>query len=101
MKVQLLHIPDCPSWPGAEQRLRAVLERLGVPEPVEVVEIATGEAAAASNFGGSPTILLDGRDPFPGTRSAELACRVYAVEGRMAPMPSEEQIEGAVRAAAE
>ena len=49
-------------------------------------------------FAGSPTILVDGHDLFPSEgATADLACRVYVSEGRLAGLPSVGEIVAALR----
>ncbi|MGQ0465288.1 MAG: alkylmercury lyase [Sporichthyaceae bacterium] len=72
MELRLLSVPDCPN---AEVFLSRLAE-LGLS--VEVVTM-TGPADAESwGMAGSPTLLVDGRDPFaePGTRPS-VSCRLY------------------------
>ncbi|MGF1429269.1 alkylmercury lyase family protein [Kitasatospora sp. LaBMicrA B282] len=77
MRVELLTVPDCPNGPVLEDRLASVLARR--PE-VEVVRHVVRDEAEAARRGmhGSPTVLVDGRDPFaaPGTPTG-FACRLY------------------------
>ena len=66
MKVELLHIVDCPNSAVAEEHARAALDSLGFTDvPVELVTIHSEDEAASTQFGGSPTILVDGVDLFP------------------------------------
>ena len=100
MKVELLHIVDCPNTDIAETNARAALDALGLGGvPVELVTIRTEAEAAHTQFGGSPTILLDGVDLFPTTPARSLACRVYATGRGYAGAPTQEQIEAALRGA--
>ncbi|WP_447948831.1 hypothetical protein [Microbacterium aurum] len=100
MKVELLHIVDCPNTDIAETNARAALDALGLGGvPVELVTIRTEAEAAHTQFGGSPTILLDGVDLFPTTPARSLACRVYATGSGYAGAPTQEQIEAALRGA--
>lgn len=100
MKVELLHIVDCPNTDIAEANACAALDALGlVGVAVEVVTIRTEAEAANTRFGGSPTILVDGVDLFPTAPIRSLACRVYATESGFAGAPTQEQIEAALRGA--
>ena len=100
MKVELLHIVDCPNTDIAEANARAALDALGLGAvPVELVTIWTEAEVADAPFGGSPTILLDGVDLFPTAPVRSLACRVYATERGYAGAPTPEQIEAALRGA--
>ena len=79
MRVQLLYFDGCPNWQLAEDRLHealAALDNGGIE--VERVLISTPEMAQAWSFHGSPSILVDGLDPFaePGA-GVGLSCRIY------------------------
>jgi hypothetical protein len=90
MEIEILHIDDCPNWQEAGARVRQALQELGAPEvPVTFTLLSTVEEAAARPFAGSPTVLIDGVDAFPSDgATADLACRVYRVDGRFAGAPS-------------
>lgn len=99
MKVQLLHIVDCPNAAIAAARMRDALDALGLTDvPVESVTIHTEADAAIIRFGGSPTILVDGSDLFPTTPVRTLACRVYATENGFVGAPPQKHLEEALRA---
>ncbi|MEG9224884.1 hypothetical protein [Aeromicrobium sp. Sec7.5] len=99
MKVQVLHIDECPNTAVASGRVRAALDALGKTDvPVELVLVKTQTVAASTDFGGSPTILVDGQDLFPeATRVDTLACRVYWTTSGLAGAPTSVQIESALR----
>jgi hypothetical protein len=94
MRVEVLRIEDCPGWEAALAHVREALDRSGIEgADVSVRLVSTREEAAALPFAGSPTILVDGADPFPsGGGIGELACRVYPVGDRLAGAPSAEQL---------
>ncbi|MCV2395232.1 thioredoxin family protein [Actinotalea sp. M2MS4P-6] len=78
MKVQLLYFDGCPGWQVAEARLREALATVGSAAAVERVRVETPEAAEALRFHGSPSVLIDGEDPFaPVGATVGLACRLY------------------------
>jgi hypothetical protein len=89
MELTVLAVPGCPNAPLLEARVGQVLA--GRPEvTVRRVELADLDAAARWRMHGSPTLLVDGRDPFaePGTGPA-LACRLYRAEqGRLEGAPT-------------
>ncbi len=89
MELAVLAVPGCPNAPVLEQWLAEVLTgRPGVT--VHRVEVADEAAAARYGMCGSPTLLVDGFDPFaePGAAPA-LACRLYRSEdGRLVGAPS-------------
>jgi hypothetical protein len=93
MQVEVLTVPDCPNGPVARQRLA---EALAGRDDVTVEPRVIRTPAEAARYGmhGSPTILIDGHDPFaaPGT-PASLSCRLYRdADGRAQGAPSAEQL---------
>lgn len=56
-------------------------------------QVTTPEQAEASGFRGSPTVLIDGRDPFTDPVAlAGMSCRVFRSEAGLAGAPSVEQL---------
>jgi hypothetical protein len=98
MKVEILHIDDCPNWEEAGRRMTAALIETG-HENVGVTfrRLQSSEDASGVPFAGSPTIVVDGADLFPtGTRITELACRVYGTRDGLAGLPTAEQLVDAL-----
>lgn len=93
--VELLLVPDCPNGQPARDLLTSALRAVGLEGiPIRVSLIGSQRAAEARGFVGSPTILINGRDPFgEPDRSPALACRVYPGSGVL---PSVEQLEVAL-----
>mgnify|MGYP005656192921 CR=1 FL=1 len=63
--ITLLYFNDCPNWLIANDHL----ETLVVEHPEIVITrhiVDTAEEAAHTGFRGSPSILVDGHDPFAG-----------------------------------
>lgn len=79
MRVELLVVPDCVNEDGALRLLRSSLDEVGLGKvSVNVVVIDSQSAAERHRFVGSPTILIDGVDPFAVTDAVPaLACRMY------------------------
>lgn len=102
MELVLLTIPDCPNAAVFETRLAAALA--GQPDVVVRRREIVGELdAVRAGMCGSPTLLINGADPFavPGQLPG-LACRLYQDEtGRPAGAPSAEAIRRVVDDAAE
>ena len=101
MHVRFLYFEDCPSHDEALQRLRKAMKEEGVRDEVEVVNVATPEAAEELKFLGSPTIQINGRDMDPPeSPQYGLTCRAYRLEdGRISPLPSEGMIRKAIKKA--
>lgn len=97
MKLELLYFCDCPNWKVAAERLNAVASSRGLS--VERRIVATAEEAQAARFRGSPTVLVDGCDPFAsGDERFGLTCRVYATPDGPAGSPTIEQLEAVIDA---
>ncbi len=97
MELTVLAVPDCPNAPLLEQRLA---EALAGRPAVTVRRRVITEAAEAARWGlcGSPTLLVNGRDPFaaPGGAPA-VACRLYRAEdGRLEGAPTVEALRRAL-----
>ncbi|NYI41250.1 hypothetical protein [Demequina lutea] len=94
MRIEILHIAGCPHTAGAGQRVHEALSDAAL-DGVEVAFtlVSSSADAARASFSGSPTILIDGIDAFPsGTRTAELACRVYPTPAGLSGLPTVAQI---------
>ena len=92
--VQLLYFEGCPHRIVAEERLRSALATIGRhDQAVEHVLVESPEDAERLGFIGSPTILVDGRDPFArGTEQPALACRVFTTPDGLAGAPTVGQL---------
>ena len=77
MELILLTVPDCPNAAVFKARLAAAL----ADRPDTVVrhlEVADERGAAQAGMCGSPTLLINGTDPFAGPGQVPgLACRLY------------------------
>jgi len=89
MQLTVLAVPGCPNAPVLEQRLAGLLA--GRPE-VTMTRRVIADAAEAARWGmrGSPTLLVDGQDPFAGSGPGSvMACRLYpSREGRLDGAPA-------------
>ncbi len=94
MNVTLQYLDECPNWKLVEQRLHAVL---GPDSTIQYRLVESQEDAEQLGFTGSPTVLVDGVDPFanPGA-PVGLACRVYLTAAGREGAPSIEQLREAM-----
>ena len=102
MRIAVLYIADCPNHGPTVERVRKVLQSVGVRATVEQEAIRTEQDAQMWRFLGSPTVRVNGQDIEPEARSAQqfgFGCRSYRENGRRAGMPSEELIRRAIQAA--
>ena len=100
MRVGLRYFDGCPNWRLAAERLRQVLDERGDTEAaVELERIETPERAQEVAFRGSPTVLVDGEDPFlDETAEVGLACRIYFTEEGAKGAPSLGQLRAVLAA---
>ena len=99
MLIEILHIADCPNWREAGTRLRTALAQLGVAEAsIDFRLLSEPADLRGVPFAGSPTMLVDGRDLFPSQgATGDLACRIYISDGRLAPVPTVDELITALR----
>ena len=97
MRIELLYFDDCPNWTTADERLQEIAAARGLE--VEHRLVTTPEEAEQARFRGSPTILVDGRDPFAqGDEPFGLSCRIFKTPDGPAGSPTIEQLETALDA---
>ena len=96
--VRLVYFEDCPNWRVAEARLKEALARVGAdPNTVIYQQVTTAEQAEALGFRGSPTILVNGIDPFADPDApAGLSCRIYRAATGVQLAPTVEQLQTAL-----
>lgn len=94
--VTIQYFDDCPNWRQVEQHLLQ-LRAGGADIELRYEIIDTPEKAERAGFRGSPSLLIDGVDPFANRDDPiGLACRVYATEDGYAPAPSLQQLKAAI-----
>ncbi|WP_346924977.1 hypothetical protein [uncultured Arthrobacter sp.] len=97
MSYELRIIPECPnSAPALELFCRALAAEDADGE-LRVVELDSEEQAESLRFHGSPSFIAAGQDLFPSSASPALTCRVYPSEIGFAGMPSQEELQTALR----
>jgi len=100
MKIDVLYFAGCPNHKPTVERVRQVINRLGVAAELREVELTQDDDPAAMKFLGSPTVLIDGRDIDPSQRAGAgygFGCRTFGGTG----IPPVEMIEQAVREASD
>lgn len=100
MHLTVLAVPDCPNAPVLEARLAAVVD--GGADVSVTREVITDDSEAARwGMHGSPTLLIDGADPFaePG-QPPSMSCRMYRNDdGRASGAPSAAQLRQVIERA--
>ena len=93
MRVVLRYFEGCPNWRIVDDRLREAFDQIGVRPSVVHELVETPEDAVRLEFRGSPSLLLDGRDPFADQAgSVGLSCRIYQTDVGPQGAPSVEQL---------
>lgn len=80
MRVEILYVAECPSYPAAVKLVKEVLAAENVAAEVHEVLVEDAVMAADLGFCGSPTIRINGRDVTDeplGDRAFALSCRLY------------------------
>lgn len=93
LRIELLYFEGCP---GAAEALRAIARVVAEDElvaDVMPVEVTVGDHPG---FSGSPTVLVDGRDPFPASRTDGLSCRLYSTPEGLKGSPTDAMLRTAV-----
>ena len=94
MDVAVLYLHGCPHRTLAQERLAAAFARLGRDaDSVRHVLVEGPGDAERLGFIGSPTILVDGEDPFAtGDQQPAFACRLFSTPDGLARCPTVDQL---------
>jgi len=96
MQITLQYFEGCPNWKVTQAHIEE-LQGEGVDLDVVHQLIDTPEAAEAAGFRGSPSVIVEGVDPFADPDApVGLACRVYRTETGFAGSPTLEQLRAAI-----
>lgn len=96
MEVTLQYFDGCPNWKTAEKHLHKLVAE-GWDLTVRRQRIEDHQTAEQCGFRGSPTVLIDGVDPFADKDAPiGLSCRIYRTEEGSAGTPTLEQLRQAV-----
>jgi hypothetical protein len=93
--VVVVHTEDCPCWPEAARRVREAMRRVGL-DPASLRYQSNPAEQVLPGFPGSPTVLVDGRDPFVLPAPAGPVCRLYQTEAGLDCAPSVAQLVAAL-----
>jgi len=98
MKIELLIVPDCPHESAAAALISTAVADTGVKVTVSETVIATDEEARQRGFTGSPTILLNGSDPFAKSGApVALSCRSYTTPNGLRFVPDLRDLRQALK----
>lgn len=98
VRIEVLAREDCPNRGMALVVVERVVDEIGIPVEIEVVEVESDSDAEEYRVLGSPTVLVDGRDvdpePIPVDYTAD--DRIYRTERGPSGWPEPEWIRDAV-----
>ena len=93
--MTLLYFDDCPNWLTTADMLERLAPELGFEVTAKLV--ADQEDAERLGFPGSPTILVDGVDPFAEAGApVAYSCRVYNTPDGLRGSPTIEMLRAAL-----
>ena len=91
----VLYLDGCPHWRSTLRRLRDLGRSHGLT--VDQRRVTSPEEAERLGFRGSPTVLIDGIDPFAtGDEPAGMTCRLYATADGARGEPDRAQLRAAL-----
>ena len=92
MEITLQYFDGCPNWEVLDHRIAEALHGRTDASIIRQRDETTEEAIRLG-FHGSPTILIDGIDPFAEPSApVGLACRVFRTPNGLAGSPTLEQL---------
>lgn len=102
MEVALLYFDGCPNHHDAEAQLRGVIDELGWDCSLTKINVDSIESAEKLRFQGSPTIHINGVDPFADVDArVGISCRIYPAEGGYRATPPVDELRSALQDAME
>jgi hypothetical protein len=97
MDIEILYFDDCPNWRFTNALVGQVADDLGLTPVIRQTRVESDEAAQRLSFRGSPTVLINGVDPWVNPDApVGLSCRIYRTDSGFAGSPSEVQLRDAI-----
>jgi hypothetical protein len=98
MDVSLLYFDGCPNHDDTRVLLDALLSETGWDGTIEMVNVDSQQRAEELEFRGSPTVLINGADPFLDTEAPfGLSCRIYPTDEGYRGTPPEQALRAAIQ----
>ncbi len=102
MEIELLIVPGCPHEAAAAELITTAVAATGVQAGVTHTVITNLDQARRRSFAGSPTILINGSDPFADPAApAAMACRLYPTPEGLRGVPALRDLHQALKRIAE
>lgn len=101
MVIELLTVPGCANEDAAIELITTAIADTGVRATFGRTTVSSEEQAQERRFVGSPTILVNGTDPFErGDEQPALACRLYPTPAGLRGVPALQDLREALKRAA-
>lgn len=98
MKVEILHIDDCPSWQDGVSNMEEALLAEKLLAHINLVLVKDDQQAKRLKFLGSPSFRINGEDLWPEERTQyALGCRIYPTPTGMKGVPTVEMLREKIR----
>lgn len=96
MDVTLLYFDGCPHWMSADRTLAELAAEFDLD--IARKRISSPTEAEQAGFRGSPTILIDGLDPFADPDAPTgLSCRLYNTPEGLRGSPTSDMLRAVLR----
>ena len=88
------------AYPAVQHTLEELLSEEGIEAHLQLLAVNTAEEAQRVQFPGSPTIRVNGRDPFPTGKRLDwwLGCRMYLTSEGLKGTPTKAMLREALLA---
>ncbi len=98
--ITLRYFDSCPNWRVALERIHEAVDLAALRDVhIDLQRVESAGEAEQLGFRGSPTVVIDGRDPFADEGDpVGLSCRVFATENGPQGSPSVAQLRETLRA---
>jgi hypothetical protein len=92
-EIVIQYFDGCPNWKHLRSTVEMLMSELDIDAVIELQPVETPEDAVTLRFRGSPTLLIDGIDPFVEDDAPfGLSCRVYQTETGVSGEPTYDQL---------
>jgi hypothetical protein len=100
VNIEIRYFDDCPNWKLVRGSINEITEEIGLDAEVVLTIVDTPEMAERLSFRGSPTVVIDGTDPWDNPDAPiGLSCRVYRTEEGFSGSPTTAQLRDALEGA--
>jgi hypothetical protein len=100
LDIEIRYFAECPNWRLVREELLGLIAELGLDAEVRTRSVDTPDEAERLSFRGSPTIVIDGIDPWDEAEApVGLSCRIYRTERGLSGKPTQEDLRNALHTA--